>query len=90
MKTREENIGVNRNFFDLGGNSLKLIGLVGKINQHFNASLSVASLFELSTIRLQAGRIHQVTEIGPDAEEENLSASELESMVSLFNTDEGD
>ncbi|AOM78756.1 non-ribosomal peptide synthetase [Pedobacter steynii] len=90
LKTREENIGVNRNFFDLGGNSLKLIGLVGKINQHFNASLSVASLFELSTIRLQAGRIHQVKEIDQDAEEENLSASELESMVSLFNTDEGD
>jgi len=90
LKTLEENIGVNRNFFDLGGNSLKLIGLIGKINQHFNAGLSVADLFELSTIRLQARYINRITVINQDTEEENLSASALEGMVSLFNTDQED
>lgn len=43
-------ISVNRNFFELGGNSMDIIILNNKINLDFNCSISVTEMFGLSTI----------------------------------------
>lgn len=49
-----EKVGVNDNFFEIGGNSIKLITLAYKINQEFGGELEsemkVIELFRLTTI----------------------------------------
>ncbi|MBW8687218.1 non-ribosomal peptide synthetase [Chitinophaga rhizophila] len=43
-------IGVNMNFFDLGGNSIRLVRMVNRINTHFQVQLPVASVFRFPVI----------------------------------------
>lgn len=45
-----ENIGVNDNFFDLGGNSLKAILLISKIHKELNIEISFKEIYTLQTI----------------------------------------
>jgi tyrocidine synthetase-3 len=49
-----EKVGVNDNFFEIGGNSIKLITLAYKINQEFGgereSEMKVIELFRLTTI----------------------------------------
>jgi|GEM_PF-3210481 len=50
LKTDPQRISVNRNFFDLGGDSIRLIHVAGKIREVFNTEISVATLFNAPTI----------------------------------------
>ena len=50
-------IGIDDNFFDLGGSSMVAIRLVNKINTTSGASLTVAALYQLPTIRQLAEKI---------------------------------
>lgn len=50
LKLDKEVISVNRNFFELGGNSMDIIVLNNRINLEFNTSISVTEMFGLSTI----------------------------------------
>lgn len=45
--------GINDNFFDLGGHSLKANALVGRIEKEFSVKLPLRSIFEHPTIREQ-------------------------------------
>jgi acyl carrier protein len=45
-----EKIGVEDNFFDLGGNSLLLVKVSGMIAKHFSIQLSVTQLFQFPTV----------------------------------------
>lgn len=54
LEEEEENIGVNMNFFEIGGNSLKLINLTSIINQQFDVKINVATLFKYPMISLLA------------------------------------
>jgi acyl-coenzyme A synthetase/AMP-(fatty) acid ligase len=56
----EDKIGVNTNFFDVGGNSLKLVKMVDKINRQFNAEITVAKVFTYPVISLLAAFLQQV------------------------------
>lgn len=49
-----ERVGVHDNFFDLGGHSLLLMQLHGKLNEKFQTDISLAELFEYSTVSAQA------------------------------------
>ncbi|WP_197055448.1 non-ribosomal peptide synthetase [Gillisia sp. Hel_I_29] len=53
----KENIGVKDDFFELGGNSLKIIQIVSRINRLFNIEISIKSFFEDSTIRNVTKRV---------------------------------
>ncbi|MCP5053343.1 MAG: amino acid adenylation domain-containing protein, partial [bacterium] len=44
-------IGINDNFFQLGGNSLKATFLVAKINKELNAKVPLSEVFQSPTIR---------------------------------------
>jgi len=44
------NIGVHDNFFDAGGNSIKLIKMIRLVNQRFSRQLSVVHAFRLTNI----------------------------------------
>lgn len=54
-------IGVQTSFFNLGGNSLKIIKMSQMVNQHFGVSFSIDKFFEYLTIRDLACAIEQVT-----------------------------
>jgi amino acid adenylation domain-containing protein len=50
----KEKIGINDNFFDLGGHSLLLIKLKSKLEKAFNREIAIVELFNHPTIDLQA------------------------------------
>ena len=50
-------IGLDEDFFDVGGNSLAAVALVDLINRRFGARLGAGAMFEFPTIRLLAGTI---------------------------------
>jgi amino acid adenylation domain-containing protein len=47
----KENIGIDNNFFDLGGNSLKAIVMISKMHKELNIKLQMTDIFKLQTIR---------------------------------------
>jgi amino acid adenylation domain-containing protein/non-ribosomal peptide synthase protein (TIGR01720 family) len=54
---REENIGINTSFFDLGGHSLKVTVLATKIHKEFNVKIPLEEVFVSPAIRQLAGYI---------------------------------
>jgi amino acid adenylation domain-containing protein len=52
-----ERVGVHDNFFDLGGHSLLLLQLHGKLREKFQTELSLIELFEYTTVHAQAERL---------------------------------
>lgn len=51
LEKEEGEIGIEQNFFELGGNSLNLILLVSKIHQEFGIEVPIAHLFANPTIK---------------------------------------
>ncbi len=52
-----EHIGVTDNFFDLGGNSGKVIQMVALVNKSFNTNIAVLTAFKYPYIRVFAGQL---------------------------------
>ncbi|MGE5343493.1 MAG: amino acid adenylation domain-containing protein [Candidatus Omnitrophota bacterium] len=75
-----EKVGVESNFFELGGNSLSLIKMNSKLNQVFDKDIPVGSLFRLTTIRALAKYLQD--------EEINLQVNEAVLDQSLNTFDE--
>jgi acyl carrier protein len=50
----EDKIGIHTNFYELGGNSIKLIRMITRVNKQFNAKISAAKMFELPAVSLIA------------------------------------
>ena len=50
LEIEQEKIGINDNFFGLGGDSIIAIRLVSKLNKEFNSSIKVRDIFELQNI----------------------------------------
>lgn len=46
----DREIGIHDDFFELGGQSLKVISLVGRIHKEYNIKIPIRDVFELSTI----------------------------------------
>jgi len=53
------NIGIDDDFFSLGGHSLKATPLISKIHKEMNVNLPIDSLFENPTIRALAGYVKE-------------------------------
>ncbi len=58
-------IAPDQHFFDIGGDSLSALALIGKINQQFAINLSVVVLFEQPTISALAKLIKQQVKLMP-------------------------
>lgn len=50
-------IGIQHNFFDLGGHSLKMMQLISRINSHFSIRINIQSLYKAPTIENISGQI---------------------------------
>lgn len=51
-------IGIQDNFFDIGGHSLLAVQLISTINNKLGSNLSVSTIFQAPTIGLLSGRIN--------------------------------
>lgn len=52
--------GINDNFFDLGGQSLKAIQVVARVKSRLHVSIQLADLFSFPTIRTLAVRVEEL------------------------------
>jgi thioesterase domain-containing protein/NADP-dependent 3-hydroxy acid dehydrogenase YdfG/acyl carrier protein len=68
-----ENVGLDDDFFDMGGHSLIAVRLFSKIKKTFQVDLGLSALFEARTVRQLAGRIRQAGT--PSAGEEVASTA---------------
>ncbi len=71
-------VGIDSNFFDLGGHSLSLIKMNTKVKDSFNKHIPVSTLFRLSTVRALAKYLND-EEIDLQVSDEMLEES-LETM----------
>lgn len=55
-------IGINNNFFDLGGHSLNAMKVVSGINKEFKMNLPLSIIFDSTTIKELAEKISEVSE----------------------------
>ncbi|NOR45017.1 MAG: amino acid adenylation domain-containing protein, partial [Candidatus Delongbacteria bacterium] len=68
----KDKISINANFFDIGGNSLKLIALNKKIFKRLNKKFEMVDLFKLTTIDLLTSSIKGNEAIEWDDVERNI------------------
>ncbi|MCP4147689.1 MAG: amino acid adenylation domain-containing protein, partial [bacterium] len=54
LEMKEELIGIDTDFFEIGGHSLKAINVISKINKKFQVEFPLTVFFEKSTVRQQA------------------------------------
>lgn len=52
-----ERVGINDNYFELGGDSLDAVNIIAKIHKEFNVELTLKDLFETSTVKILAQKI---------------------------------
>ena len=52
-----ESVGADDNFFDLGGNSLLLIRLAGRLGEEMGSTATAVDLFRFPTVRAQAAHL---------------------------------
>lgn len=84
-----EKIGIRDNFFDVGGNSLKMVRMVALINKQYRLNISVVEGFKFPNIQVLSDFInakiqHSVTE--PDADQ-YYSVAVMEEAIKLLNQD---
>ncbi|MCX7920707.1 MAG: amino acid adenylation domain-containing protein [Clostridia bacterium] len=89
-----EPIGVEDDFFDLGGNSLIGITLVSLIHKEFNVEVPVGEMFDNSTVEKLACYIKEAgkssyTEIRAIEEREHYSVSSAQKRMMVINQIEG-
>lgn len=56
-----KHVGIDDNFFDLGGSSLKLMAVHSQLQKDLGATISVVDLFEFTTIRQLAAHLSKTT-----------------------------
>jgi amino acid adenylation domain-containing protein len=78
LKIDKGDLSVNKNFFDLGGDSLKIVALKNKINAQFQSSFSVASMFNTPTISSLALMIGK-----PTRDQNGLVMAQLQEEAAL-------
>ena len=77
-------VGINDNFFDLGGHSLKATRIVSRIRQVFQINITVRQLFETPTVATMAD--HMVATEGQPGRTDKIARA-LQRLQRLSTTD---
>ena len=64
-----EHVGLDDNFFDLGGNSLLLVQIHGQLRKQLGLDLPITTLFQFPTVRALRRHIDAVPTVEPDSGE---------------------
>lgn len=67
-----DRVGVNDNFFEMGGDSLKAINITARIKKEFSVEIQFAEFFNMPTIRALAGYIQGKVSVAEDIQEAPL------------------
>lgn len=86
LELEEQKIGININFFDIGGNSLKLLKLVDRIKRFFNREISIAKLFFFPTVSSLAEFLSRGFEDEPDVQADN-DVDQLNNTLSIIESE---
>ena len=76
-----DTVGVDDNFFDLGGHSLHAVRVHGKLRAKFGDELSLVQLFQYPTINALAGLLTQKTTDEPSLEKVYERASKQKAAI---------
>ena len=60
-------LGINDNFFEVGGTSLRAVQVIAMIKKELNQTLSIVSLFECPTVTLLAAKLGAPSGVAQDA-----------------------
>ncbi|WP_313559736.1 non-ribosomal peptide synthetase, partial [Ruminiclostridium cellobioparum] len=85
-----EQIGINENFFEMGGNSLKVSAMLAKLHKQLNIVIPLKEMFRLPTIKGLAQIIEDSGEkifasIEPAQEKEFYPLSSVQKRMFIFN-----
>ena len=83
-----EQIGVNNNFFDLGGDSIKVIRLLSAMNRELNTELQILEIYEHPTIRSLSSYLEGTNPTHTERELRLESELELERLKNKILLDE--
>ena len=72
-----ETIGLDDDFFDLGGHSLTAVRMFSKIKKSYQQDLNLSTLFEARTIRQLAGMIRKAETSSIPAHQVDLDPAAL-------------
>ncbi|MGE5342733.1 MAG: amino acid adenylation domain-containing protein [Candidatus Omnitrophota bacterium] len=75
LHTNSQTIGIDDNFFKLGGHSLKAAAIIARVHKYLNVKMQMQHLFDMPVIRKQAeyikgARIEKYTSLQPVEEKE--------------------
>ncbi|AVH67246.1 non-ribosomal peptide synthetase [Nostoc sp. 'Peltigera membranacea cyanobiont' N6] len=77
-----EKVGVNDNFFDLGGHSLLIVQVKNKLQENFNCSLSIVEIFKNPTIKSLTQYLSQKPEDAPSLQ---LMQNRVQKQIEAIN-----
>ncbi|MCP4150112.1 MAG: amino acid adenylation domain-containing protein, partial [bacterium] len=82
-------MGIDKNFFEMGGHSLKAITLLARIKQGFDVNIPLATLFEIATIRelaayMKDAEIDEYQAIEPVEKKEYYSLSPAQERLYIL------
>ena len=81
LEVEKEKIGIDTNFFEIGGHSLKATVMVSGIHKMFNIKIALPDLFKSPTIRALSGLIGQSGKTNFIDLEKNRRAGILSSLI---------
>jgi acyl carrier protein len=73
---RKDGIGIDDDFFDLGGQSMTAVGLIGRLRDAFDVNIEIAMLFERPTIAGLSEAIDMLLLASQDLESVSLGERE--------------
>jgi len=95
LNIKREIIGVEDDFFQMGGHSLKIISMISKIHRTFNINVPMAQIFQIPKVRELADFIKRAIEdqfwyIGISEEKEYYCLSSAQKWLYFLQTEQQD
>jgi amino acid adenylation domain-containing protein/thioester reductase-like protein len=80
---RTSRVGVHDSFFDLGGNSLLTVRMIGRIQQELGVDINLASLFSMPTIAALARLIDKSGLVAEEGGDDNITLALKDAQVDI-------